>query len=249
MSLKKRWGINNKLGKEIKDNVITIDGPAGSGKSTIAKLLSKRLGLTYVDTGATYRTLTLIALENDIDPENAGAILEIAKKSIIELDIVPDDINQFTRVKLNGRDVTEDIRSESVGFAVSVVSKLPEVRKYLVGLQREIAGRSPSVLEGRDTGSVVFPDAILKIYLSADLDERVRRREKQNSQKGLSLKESGVKTEIEKRDSIDTSRKASPLIVPDDAVIIDGTNMSIEETYNKIKNLYNERIRFKDKKK
>lgn len=234
------------MGKNIKDNVITIDGPAGSGKSTIAKLLSKRLGLTYIDTGATYRTLTFIALENNIDPEDAGAILEIAKNSTIELDSVPDDINQFTRVKLNGRDITKDIRSESVGSAVSVVSKLPEVRKYLVGLQREIAGRSPSVLEGRDTGSVVFPDAILKIYLMADLDERVRRREKQNSQKGLPLKGSGVKTEIEKRDSIDSSRKASPLIVPDDAVIIDGTYMSIEDTYNKIKSLYHERIHFKD---
>ena len=246
MSLKKPWRINNKLEKKIKDNVITIDGPAGSGKSTIAKLLSKRLGLTYVDTGATYRTLTLIALENNIDPEDATAILGIAKKSSIELDSVPDDIDQFTRVRLNGRDITEDIRSESVGLAVSIVSKLPEVRKYLVGLQREIAGRSPSVLEGRDTGSVVFPDAILKIFLTADLDERVRRREKQNSQKGLSLKESDVETEIKKRDSIDSSRKASPLIVPEGAVIINGTDMSIEEIYNKIKNLYNERIHFKD---
>ncbi|MBM3700986.1 MAG: (d)CMP kinase [Actinobacteria bacterium] len=234
------------MDKTVKDNVITIDGPAGSGKSTIAKLLSKRLGLTYVDTGATYRTLTLIALENNIDPEDAGAILEIAKKSSIELDSDPDDINQFTRVKLNGRDITEEIRSESVGLAVSVVSKLPEVRKYLVGLQREIAGRNPSVLEGRDTGSVVFPDAILKIYLTAGLDERVKRRQKQNSEKRLPLRESGVKKEIEKRDSIDSSRKASPLIVPDDAVIIDGTDMSIEETYDKIKNLYYERIQLKN---
>lgn len=242
----KKNNSNNAIKNKIKDNVITIDGPAGSGKSTIAKLLSKRLGLTYVDTGATYRTLTLIALEDNIDPENADAILNAAKNYEIELDSDPEDIDQFTRVKINGRDITGDIRSEDVGSAVSIVSKLPEVRKYLVKLQREIAGRNPSVLEGRDTGSVVFPDAILKIYLTADLAERIRRRNKQNNEKGMVFEKSDVKAEIEKRDHIDSSRKESPLIVPEDAVTIDGTFMSIEEIFNKIKDLYFERIQTKN---
>jgi len=228
-------------GKEV-ENVITIDGPAGSGKSTIAKLLSRRLGLTYIDTGATYRTLTLIAIENGIDPEDEKGILDIAKVSTIELDSDPEEIDQYTRVKLDGRDVTEEIRSERVGNAVSIVSKLPGVRKYLVKLQRELASRGPAVLEGRDTGSVVFPGAILKIYLKADISERIRRREKQNNMKGQFAGIENVKAEIEKRDYIDSSRKESPLVIPEGAVVIDGTKMTIEETFSKIKDLYYERI-------
>ncbi|MBN1298532.1 MAG: (d)CMP kinase, partial [Actinobacteria bacterium] len=204
-----------------KDNVITIDGPAGSGKSTIAKLLAKELGLTYVDTGATYRTLTLLAIDNNIDLVDSDSILKLAKKSQIELESVPGDIQQFTKVKLNGKDVTEAIRTDKVGAAVSVVSKLPDVRKHLVKIQRDIAGKNPSVLEGRDTGSVVFPNAVLKIYLTADLDERIKRREKQNNEKGLSADKIDIKKEIESRDHIDSSRKDSPLIVPKDAIIID----------------------------
>lgn len=230
----------------MKLNVITIDGPAGSGKSTIAKMLSKKLELKYIDTGATYRTLTLLAIENNIDLEDEKAILDIAKKSRIILESNPGNISDYTVVKLNGRDITGDIRSSKVGAAVSIVSSLSAIRKYLVQFQREVAKSGASVIEGRDTGSVVFPNAILKIFLTADIDERVRRRYEQNKQKGQPVDRKKVKEEILKRDEIDSTRKDSPLIIPDDAVIIDGTKLTIDETFNKIEEIYYERIHNKN---
>jgi len=229
-----------------KPEIITIDGPAGSGKSTVAKMLSRELGLKYIDTGATYRTLTLLALQNNIEPDDEPSILKLALKSKIELESNPKDESQYTIVKLNGRDVTDDIRSSRVGAAVSIVSKLSGVRKYLVSLQRELADSGNAVLEGRDTGSVVFPDALLKIYLSAGIEQRVRRRELQNIQKGQKVDAKDIKTEISTRDSIDSSRSDSPLTIPQNAVVIDNTNLTILETFEKIRDLYNERIRFKN---
>jgi len=229
-------------------NIITIDGPAGSGKSTIAKMLAKEIGLVYIDTGAMYRALTLIALENNIDLNDGKAILKEAKKSILEFDKNVGDINQYTKVILNGRDITLDIRSKKVGEAVSIVSKLSDIRKYLVKLQRDMALKKPCVLEGRDTGSVVCPSAICKIFLTASIDERVSRRKKQlleNSQQS-STKE--IKTEIESRDKIDSSREDSPLIVPENASIIDTSSMSIKDVFNSIKNDYNEKVNYRNNK-
>jgi cytidylate kinase len=226
--------------------IITIDGPAGSGKSTVAKMLSKELGLKYIDTGATYRTLTLLALQNNIEPDDESSILKLAHNSRIELESSPKDESQYTIVKLNGNDVTDDIRSPRVGAAVSIVSKLSGIRKYLVNLQRELADSGNAVLEGRDTGSVVFPNALLKIYLSAGIEQRVKRRELQNIQKGQKVDAKDIKIEISTRDSIDSSRSDSPLVIPQDAVIIDNTNLTILETFEKIRDLYNERIRSKN---
>jgi len=227
-------------------DIITIDGPAGSGKSTVAKMLSRELGLKYIDTGATYRTLTLLALQNRIEPDDESSILKLAQKSKIELESNPKDELQDTIVKLNGKDVTDDIRSSRVGASVSIVSKLSGIRKYLVSLQRELADSGSAVLEGRDTGSVVFPNALLKIYLSAGIEERVRRRELQNIQKGQKVDAKNIKTEISTRDSIDSTRSDSPLIIPEDAVVIDNTNLTIIQTFEKIRDIYNERIRFKN---
>src|SRR4030066_1506432 len=137
------------------EKIITIDGPAGSGKSTIAKLLARDLGFNYIDTGAMYRTITLLALENNIDPEDETKILELAQRSSLELENSPADENQYTIVRLNGKDVTNEIRSKEVGAAVSIVSRLSGIRKYLVKLQRELSKHGNAVLEGRDTGSVV----------------------------------------------------------------------------------------------
>jgi cytidylate kinase len=234
--------------KSYKDKlaIITIDGPAGSGKSTAAKMLSRELGLKYIDTGATYRTLTLLALQNNIEPDDEPSILKLAQKSKIELESNPKDESQYTTVRLNGKDVTDAIRSRQVGAAVSIVSKLSGVRKYLVTLQRELADSGNAVLEGRDTGSVVFPNALLKIYLSAGIEQRVRRRELQNRQKGQQTDAKDIKIEISTRDSIDSSRSDSPLVIPRDAVIIDNTNLTILETFEKIRDIYNERIRFKN---
>jgi cytidylate kinase len=225
-----------------KDNIITIDGPAGSGKSTVAKLLSKNLGFKYIDTGAMYRTITLIAIENKINLEDESSILKKAADINIKLESNPENISQYTIVLLDNREITNEIRSDEVGAAVSIVSKLSGVRKLLVELQRKMAKNGRAVLEGRDTGSVVCPNAILKVFLTADIDERVRRRKNQNIEKGDNVDDKVIKNEIKSRDRIDSSRKDSPLIIPEDAIVIDTTDLSIQDTFEKIRDIYDERI-------
>lgn len=226
-------------------NIITIDGPAGSGKSTLAKMIAKEMGFVYIDTGAMYRALTLIALENNIDLGDAKAILDVAQKSDLEFDRSVQDINHYTKVRLNGRDITLDIRSKKVGEAVSIVSKLSEVRKYLVKLQRDMALKNPCVLEGRDTGSVVCPSAVCKIYLTASIDERVNRREKQLFENSQPSSREQIKNEIENRDDIDSSREDSPLIIPDGAAVIDTSNKTINDVFSLIKKNYNKKYNSK----
>lgn len=229
------------------DNIITIDGPAGSGKSTIAKILARELGLRYIDTGAMYRAITLIAIQNNIDYNDEKSILEVARKTDIELDDNSLDEKKYTKIKLDGADVTDEIRSSEVGAAVSIVSKLSGIRKYLVKLQRKFIERGNAILEGRDTGSVVCPDALLKIYLTASLIERIKRRDLQIRKKGEILNKDIIKKEITERDRIDSTRKDSPLIVPENGVIIDTTNLSIQEVVDKIKKMYYERVDVKNK--
>lgn len=156
------------MNKDKSNNIITIDGPAGSGKSTIAKIIARDLGLKYIDTGAMYRAMTLIALKNNIDLEDEGAILARAKKIKLEIDSTASDENSYTKLRLDHEDVTNEIRSQEVGAAVSIVSRLSGIRKYLVSIQRKLAGEGNAVLEGRDTGSIVCPDALLSYskYLS-----------------------------------------------------------------------------------
>ncbi|MEE8325185.1 MAG: (d)CMP kinase [Candidatus Humimicrobiaceae bacterium] len=215
-----------------------MDGPAGSGKSTIAKILARDLNLKYIDTGAMYRTMTLIALRNNIDLEDEEAILEIAKKSKLQIDSQAGDENDYTSVKLNGEDITEDIRSNQVGSAVSIVSKLSGIRKYLVSLQRSMASNGNSVLEGRDTGSIVCPDAVLKIFLTASISERVKRRRLQLEGKKQFTDKISIKREINNRDTIDSNRKDSPLIVPEDGIELDTSGLGIDEVVDRIKKLY-----------
>lgn len=232
--------------KNKKDYIITIDGPAGSGKSTIAKILSRELNLNYIDTGAMYRAITLLAIRNKLDCEDEQSIVKLAENARIEMESRPADESQYTIIRLNGEDVTNEIRSKEVGSAVSIVSKLSGVRRLLVKLQREIAQDGSAVLEGRDTGSVVFPNAILKIFLTASLEERIKRRKIQETEKGTDLEEKEIKNEIVSRDKIDSSREDSPLVIPEDAVIIDSSNMKAAEVAGKIENIYNERIHFKN---
>jgi len=224
------------------NNIITIDGPAGSGKSTIAKILSKELGLKYIDTGAMYRALTLIALENNLDFQDEESILKLARKTKIELDYRASDEKGFTKIKLNGIDVTDKIRSKEVGAAVSIVSKLSGVRRYLVKMQRSIAKGNKTILEGRDTGSIVCPNAILKVFLTANLGERVKRRKLQLEEKKQEIKVKLIRDEIINRDKIDSNRKDSPLIIPENGVIIDTTNMNINEVVEMIRKIYSERL-------
>jgi cytidylate kinase len=228
------------------DNIITIDGPAGSGKSTVAKILARELNLKYIDTGAMYRAITLLALQNNIDCKDEESILKQARNINLELDSNSVDESKYTTVKIDGKDITEEIRSREVGSAVSIVSKLSGVRKYLVSLQRKFIQGGNAILEGRDTGSVVCPDAALKIYLTASLDERIKRRDLQIRGKGQFLGINIIKKEIISRDRIDSSREDSPLIIPENGIIIDTSKLSVKGVVEKIKKLYFKNVNVKN---
>ena len=228
-------------------NVITIDGPAGSGKSTVAKILARQLGFKYIDTGAMYRAITLAVLQNKINYDDEKSIIKLTRSIKLELDSTSVDERKYTKVKLNGIDVTDELRSKEVGAAVSIISKISGVRRYLVSLQRKFVKDGSAVLEGRDTGSVVCPDALLKIYLTASLEERIKRRDLQVREKGQVLKRDIIKKEIISRDKIDSSRKDSPLVIPKNGIIIDTTGLSIREVVDKIKKLYLDRSNVKTK--
>ena len=213
--------------------VIAIDGPAGSGKSTTAKLVAQRLNFLYLDTGAMYRAITLKALENGVDVNDEKKLEKLTKNSVISF----KNENGINKIFLDGKDVTEKIRKPLVDKNVSFVSMHKKVRKILVEKQKEIGRKNDLVAEGRDTTTVVFPHAF-KIYLCADIEERAKRR-------FLELKEKGIKTsvkeqinEITKRDKIDSGREASPLRVAKNSVLVDTTYLTIEEQVNKVLELY-----------
>jgi cytidylate kinase len=203
--------------------VIAIDGPAGSGKSTVARALAAHLGLRYLDTGAMYRSVAFAVLRSGGDPEDREATAAVARA--IELEIGLD------RVVVDGVDATVEIRGPQVSQAVSVVATNPEVRAELVSRQREWANlRGGGVLEGRDIGTVVFPDAELKIYLTADPAERARRRAKEVTD----LDYEAVAADLARRDTIDSTRAVDPLAEAADAVVVDTTGMTIDEVVAKI---------------
>lgn len=228
------------------DNIITIDGPAGSGKSTVAKILARELNLKYIDTGAMYRAITLLALQNNIDCKDEKSILKLARNINLQLDSNSVDESRYTTVKIDGKDVTNEIRSREVGAAVSIVSKLSGVRRYLVSLQKKFIQGGNAVLEGRDTGSVVCPNAALKIYLTASLDERIKRRDLQIREKGHFLERNIIKKEIISRDRIDSSREDSPLVIPENGIIIDTSRLSVKGVVEKIKKLYFKKVNVKN---
>ena len=209
--------------------IIAIDGPAASGKSTLAKDLADKLGFLLVDTGAMYRAITFYALENRI-VDNEEKLLEKLQDLKLELEYE----NKLTRVFLNGSEITDKIRTPEVNAKVSDISKIKEVRKEMVKLQREMASNKNLVVEGRDTTTVVFPNADLKIFLTADVKERARRRYLEYKEKGENVTLEEVEASINNRDNIDSSRSVSPLKKADDAIEIDTTNLTIEEEINKI---------------
>lgn len=204
---------------------LAIDGPAGSGKSTISSLIAKQLGWTHIDTGAMYRAVTLLAIELGIDLSNESeyAFLETSR---IHYD--------FDRIFINDRDVTEAIRSEAVTNHVSLVSSFPYVRRKLVDLQKEAAKDINVVMDGRDIGTVVMPDANLKIFLTANVEERAKRRYKETLKKGKQAEIQKVIEDIVIRDQKDSTRKESPLKKADDAIIIDTTHLTIEQVVRQI---------------
>lgn len=217
--------------------VIAIDGPAGAGKSTVAQGLAARLGLNYVDSGATYRAAALKVLEAGISPEDEAAVADVVAGAHIQFTTV----GAHSRVFVDGRDVSLAIRTPEVTLAAAKVSRLPEIRKKLIGLQRSLVRDRGVVMEGRDIGTVVFPDAPLKIYLKADVEERARRRLHQEIQEGRAASLEQTAYEIGRRDQLDAERKISPLIPATDAVEIDSTRLNADEVVERILALVRER--------
>lgn len=216
--------------KKAKSEAIAIDGPAGSGKSTVAKLISKELGYMYVDTGAMYRTVGLYCINNNIDLDNNEDIIEALP--LIDIDIEFESGVQ--QIFLNNSNVTEEIRTQPVADAASKVAAIAEVRELLVKLQRKIASNNNVVMDGRDIGTNVLTNARVKIYLDADVEERAKRRCNELSEKEISFDYNNIIKEIIWRDDYDKNRKANPLKVAEDAVVIDTTGLSIEQVKNKI---------------
>lgn len=218
--------------------VVAIDGPAGTGKGTIAALIAKDFGFLNVDTGAMFRSVTLAMLRENIKLEEETRIQKLLDEIQIEL----EEENDKQIVLLNGEDVTKEIRTKEVNAFISEVSALPMVRKKLLDLQREIAKDKNVVMEGRDIGTTVFPNANVKIYLDASSEERARRRVRQNEEKGITMSYEEVLESVKRRDKLDSTRKLAPLKKADDAIYIDGTNLTIEETQEKIKTIIEEKM-------
>lgn len=209
---------------------IAIDGPAAAGKSTVAKNIAKKLNIVYIDTGAMYRAITLKALQERVDISDERALMEILRKT--KIDLVQEGNEQI--VLLDGQDVSKEIRSQDVTNAVPYVAEHPEVRKELVERQRELAESKSVVMDGRDIGTHVLPNAELKIFLIASVEERAKRRHKENLEKGFPSNLEELKREIKERDERDSNRATSPLIQAEDAIAIDTTSLSIEEVVEKI---------------
>ena len=214
--------------------VIAIDGPAGSGKSTTAKIVAERLGYTYLDTGAMYRALTYYALENKINPADEKKLAEIAEQ--LPLEFRRKDGGNF--VYLNGQDISSEIRTPEVTKNVSEVSAHLLVRQAMVAKQKEFGKNGSIVAEGRDTTTIVFPDADLKIYMDASVKERARRRLLDLSNMGIESDLSEQEQEISRRDDYDSGREHSPLTRAEDAMVIDTTNLTIEEQVKRIVELF-----------
>jgi len=210
--------------------IIAIDGPSGSGKSTLGRLLARALNLLYIDTGSMYRAVALAVIEARVDPTDAAAVTALANRIEIDLKGDPDSLS----VLVDGREVTEQIRTESVTEMASIVSTIPGVRRAMVDRQRAI-GKRGAVLNGRDIGTVVFPDADVKFFLDAAPEERAERRyleDRQKSSSSATLAE--TLADMIERDRRDSTRADSPLKVAPDAIVIDSTGKSIEEVFTEM---------------
>jgi cytidylate kinase len=217
--------------------IVAIDGPAASGKSTVAKLLASRLGLAYLDTGAMYRALAVEALRRDMDLSDSRALTELATTAAVSFEYESGSPLP-THVLVDGRDVTGEIRTPEADAAVSPVSAVPGVRAAMVEQQRRMATEAPNtVLEGRDIGTAVFPNADVKVFLTAGVEERARRRVIDMMGRGVKMTQSEVRDKLLSRDTYDSTREASPLTCAQDAVAIDTTGMTIAEVVDAITGL------------
>ena len=217
--------------------IIAIDGPSGSGKSTLGRMIARELKLLYIDTGSMYRAVALAVIEAEIDPTDAAAVITLAENLDIDLQGDPDSL----KVLLAGRDISTAIRTDAVTDMSSIVSAIPGVRRAMVARQREI-GKRGAVLNGRDIGTVVFPDADYKFFLTANAEERADRRYKEDIVKDPSVTFAETFADMSERDERDSTRADSPLKVADDGIVIDSSGLSIDEVFNlmmsKIENVY-----------
>lgn len=209
--------------------IVAIDGPAGSGKGTVAKILADTCNLTYIDTGAMYRAIAYLTLKNNIAIDDEERIVELAKNAKIEF----KDGKTF----LNGIDISKEIRTMEVTKIVSPISSIVPLREILVDLQRNMAGKSDIIMEGRDITTVVFPNADYKFYLDADVEERAKRRYEENKAKGISSTYEEIVENIKKRDYNDMHKKVGSLTRTEDSIYIDSTNMTIDQVVEKIKKI------------
>jgi cytidylate kinase len=216
---------------------IAIDGPAGAGKSTIARRVAKELSFIYVDTGAMYRAMAVYLIQNQVDGADAEKVAAVCKNADISIEY--EDGQQI--VLLNGKNVNAHLRSEEVGNMASLSSANPAVRSHLLELQRNLAGSSDVVMDGRDIGTTVLPDAQVKIFLTASADTRAQRRYIELTEKGVACDINEIRADIIERDTRDMNREASPLRQAEDAVLVDSSHMSIEEVVREILTIYREK--------
>lgn len=209
--------------------VIAIDGPAGAGKSTISKLIAKNLGINYIDTGAMYRAITYKCIKEDIDVNDIQRVVDLCSRTDV------DFVDNY--IYLDGQCLNEEIRTLQVSSRVSDVAKIPQVREFLLEKQREIGKRSDVILDGRDVGTHIFPDAKYKFFLNASAQERGRRRYQELIDKGQSVALEEIIEDIKKRDYIDSTREVAPLVKADDAIEVDTTSMTIDQVVTYISDM------------
>ena len=217
---------------------IAIDGPAGAGKSTVAKGLAKKLGFIYVDTGALYRAIGVFAIRKGVNTKDADGVSALLGDIKVELKFV----DGAQRVFLNDEDVSEAIRTPDASMAASNVSVIPAVRAFLLELQRDIAKKNNCLMDGRDIGTVVLPDAQIKIFMTADVEERAMRRYKELQEKGINDSYEQVLKEMKERDFQDSNRPIAPLKPAEDSMIFDSTGLTLQESVDRLTALIGERL-------
>jgi cytidylate kinase len=219
--------------------IIAIDGPSGAGKSTLGRMIARTLNLLYLDTGAMYRAAALAVLRAGVSTKDTEAVSSVVARAGINLAGDPDSL----RVTLDGRDVSEEIRTEEVSQSASVISTIPEVRRTLVQRQREMGASGGVVLDGRDIGTVVFPEADVKFFLTARPEARAQRRYDEERVRARAATFEQTLADINQRDRRDSTRETSPLAIADDAIVLDSTELSIEDVFERMMNAIRERER------
>lgn len=214
--------------------VVAIDGPAAAGKSTVSKEVAKRLGFTYIDTGAMYRAFTSYVLDKGVDPENEAECVKLIPE--VDIELFPDG-----KVMCSGKDVTRVIREPRVSGNVSYIASYKDIRLALVELQRKMANKVSVVMDGRDIGTYVLPNADVKVFMVASVEERAKRRFKENQEKGIPCTYEDIVADVEKRDRIDSSRAFAPLKPAEDSVRLDTSNINIEESIQAVLKIIHEK--------